>query len=204
MFTAKKAKSDLSGSILRFSDVRREPNSRYKHLRLHLDQFCKETEEHKQFAEQHMTELFQLFLDLFLQAEPVLYTSSTRLNLSELESALWLLEAMLQNLPEAISLRWQYVAIGSCLRRLLHPQSLIGLRRIGLRLFLLWYQCLGQGPYGAAELDVWFSNLIPNIVGPDGHMSDIILQYIETVFADRAILSTLFIVVQSKLVFIKR
>ncbi|CDW58107.1 Rho GTPase activating protein [Trichuris trichiura] len=178
MFTAKKAKSDLSGSILRFSDVRREPNSRYKHLRLHLDQFCKETEELKQFAEQHMTELFQLFLDLFLQAEPVLYASSARLNLSELESALWLLEAMLQNLPEEVSLRWQYVAIGSCLRRLLHPQSLIGLRRIGLKLFLLWYQCLGQGPYGAAELDVWFSNLIPNIVGPDGHMSDIILQEI--------------------------
>uniref|UniRef100_A0A5S6Q889 Rap-GAP domain-containing protein n=1 Tax=Trichuris muris TaxID=70415 RepID=A0A5S6Q889_TRIMR len=178
MFTAKKAKSDLSGSILRFSDIRREPNSRYKHLRLHLDQFCKEAEERRQFVDQHMGELFQLFLDLILQAEPVLYTSSTRLNLSELESAVWLLEMMLQNLPEAIALRWQYVAIGSCLRRLLHPQSLIGLRRIGLKLFLLWYQCLGQGPYGAAELDVWFSNLIPNIVGPDGHMSDIILQEI--------------------------
>ncbi|XP_003373202.1 innexin unc-9 [Trichinella spiralis] len=176
MFASKKSKSDLSGAMARFADVRREPSSRYKHFKQYFDHLAS-ADERRSCVELCCAELFQLFLDLFLQADWSVHAGSTRVGFVELESALWLLETIICNVPELIAARWQYNAIVNSLRRLLHPQSFTGIRRVGVRLFLLWYQCLLHAGTSDRDdnLQACFGSLVPHLSNRDGRLADSVL-----------------------------
>ncbi|KRZ60885.1 putative Rho GTPase-activating protein, partial [Trichinella nativa] len=176
MFASKKSKSDLSGAMARFADVRREPSSRYKHFKQYFDHLAS-ADERRSCVELCCAELFQLFLDLFLQADWSVHAGSTRVGFVELESALWLLETIICNVPELIAARWQYNAIISSLQRLLHPQSFTGIRRVGVRLFLLWYQCLLHAGTSDRDdnLQACFGSLVPHLSNRDGRLADSVL-----------------------------
>ncbi|KAL1234592.1 putative Rho GTPase-activating protein [Trichinella pseudospiralis] len=176
--------------MARFSDLRREPSSRYKHFKQYFDHLTS-ADERRACVELCCSELFQLFLDLFLQADSSVHASSTRAGFVELESALWLLETIICNVPELIAARWQYNAIASSLRRLLHPQSFTGIRRVGVRLFLLWYQCLLYSGTGDRDdnLQACFGSLVPHLLNKEGRLADSVL--IE--FCDRLCLHSIIV-----------
>ena len=63
----------------------------------------------------------------------------------ELEAVLYLLEKVLLFLPEHLGRKWQYHAMGRLMSKLLHPgNSWKLIKREAMRLFLLWYQILGD------------------------------------------------------------
>lgn len=145
-------------------DVRRDPSSRFKHLR-YIIEAMPEAAERKQFFEQHSFETYHLFHELICQIESIaLQHPGPRLAVQELECAFWLLEAVFCYLPELIAQRWQYNAIALVMKQLLHPQNFLGVRRLAMRLFLQWYQILGIGPYGCQELDPYFSSFVPSLM----------------------------------------
>ncbi|VDP12352.1 unnamed protein product [Soboliphyme baturini] len=162
MFASRRSRLDLPTSVARFLDLKRDTSSRYRRLQFIYENTA-EPDKRKAFFEEHYFESFQLFQDMFFQIDLPAHAPGVRANMNELEYALWILETLFCYLPELVSKRWQYNCIAYCLKRLLHPQSFLEVRRFGLKLFLLWYQCLGIGPYGATELDEYFSSLIPNL-----------------------------------------
>lgn len=172
MFTSKKNKNDVAGSTQRFVDVRRDAPSRYKHFRFVVDSLP-DVVDRRNFIEQYAFEAFHLFHELICQVDTLSSHGSGPRNITELEYALWLLEFLLCNLPEYIAQRWQFNAVASTLKKISHPQNTLGLRRIAVRLFVLWYQILGVGQLGADDLDSFFASLVPNLPRGKGTTSDI-------------------------------
>uniref|UniRef100_A0A915JNZ7 Ral GTPase-activating protein subunit alpha/beta N-terminal domain-containing protein n=1 Tax=Romanomermis culicivorax TaxID=13658 RepID=A0A915JNZ7_ROMCU len=80
-------------------------------------------------------------------------------SLIDLEYALAILEELLIYSPEILAKRWQYNAILTSMKKFLHPKNTLGLRRIAVRLFIIWYQIIGDD----RECDAIFSSLVPHL-----------------------------------------
>ena len=83
----------------------------------------------------------------------------------ELEAVLYLLEKVLLFLPEHLGRKWQYHAMGRLMSKLLHPgNSWKLIKREAMRLFLLWYQILGD--VAGEHLHAMFATLVPGFPSP--------------------------------------
>ena len=68
-------------------------------------------------------------------------------------------------LPEHLGRKWQYHAMGRLMSKLLHPgNSWKLIKREAMRLFLLWYQILGDG--AGDHLHAMFATLVPGFPSP--------------------------------------
>lgn len=114
-------------------------------------------QEKRQFLAEYHFEIFHLIdsillsLDLSVDAQGVI----------EAESALWALEQVLCFAPELVGKGWQRYAIENILKRALHPRNLLAVRKIAIRLFLMWYQTLAVFQGTDSSLDMVFQNLLP-------------------------------------------
>ncbi|KAG1693959.1 Ral GTPase-activating protein subunit alpha-1 [Nymphon striatum] len=132
--------------------------------------------EAKLFFESYFSHVYFVFYDLFLNIESNVKQKAQKSQREELESILQLLEKIIVLLPELIHKKWQCHSIGRVMKRLLHPknsvknliasfknpdQSESKLRLEGMRLFLIWYQILGEN--APDDIHLLFVSLVPDL-----------------------------------------
>lgn len=155
MFARKGKSSDVQASISRFTDLNRDCVSRVKHLKILLDTLT--TNEKRQLLDEHSFETFHLVDELLLVND----VSSQIDSAIEAESGLWTLEQVLCLAPELVGSGWQRHAIESLLKKAVYPKNLMAVRKIAIRLFLVFYQCLGVHGKATPDLDRVFQCLLP-------------------------------------------
>uniref|UniRef100_A0A9J2P0P2 Rap-GAP domain-containing protein n=2 Tax=Ascaris TaxID=6251 RepID=A0A9J2P0P2_ASCLU len=170
MFARKAKSADVTTSLQRFADLHRDCASRAKHLKLALDALC--VQEKRQFIDDYSFETFHLVDELLLQGD---LTQAGQAVL-EAESALWTLEQLLCLAPELIGNGWQKHAIEFVLKKALFPHNLLAVRKIAIRLFLLWYQSLAIYNNTNSQLDSVFQCLLPHFPLRSGLSTESILQ----------------------------
>ncbi|VDM38745.1 unnamed protein product [Toxocara canis] len=170
MFARKAKSADVTTSLQRFADLHRDCASRAKHLKLALDALC--VQEKRQFIDDYSFEMFHLVDELLLQGD---LTQAGQAVL-EAESALWTLEQLLCLAPELVGNGWQKHAIEFVLKKALFPHNLLAVRKIAIRLFLLWYQSLAIYNNATAQLDSVFQSLLPHFPLRNGLSTETILQ----------------------------
>uniref|UniRef100_A0A0N5A960 Rap-GAP domain-containing protein n=1 Tax=Syphacia muris TaxID=451379 RepID=A0A0N5A960_9BILA len=170
MFVRKQKSSDVTSSLQRFADLHRDCASRAKHLKLVLDVLT--PQEKRQFMEDYNFEAFHLVDDLLLQAD----LTQAGQAVIEAESALWTLEQILCYAPELVGRGAQKHAIEFIMKKALFPHNLLAVRKIAIRLFLLWYQCLAVYHNNQPQLDTVFQCLLPYFPLRDGSVTENIMQ----------------------------
>ncbi|CAD5206927.1 unnamed protein product [Bursaphelenchus okinawaensis] len=155
MFARKTKSSDIQSSLQRFSDLTRDTSSRTKHFRIVYDTLS--DDEKLQFCTEYNFEIFHLIDSVLSNFDLVIDTHGV----FEAESALWALEQLLSNIPDLVGKGWQKNGIETILRRGLHPGNMFAVRKISIRLFLMWYQSLHVYGNSNAVLDEVFQNLLP-------------------------------------------
>ncbi|KAK6727420.1 hypothetical protein RB195_005237 [Necator americanus] len=170
MFARKAKASDLMGSLQRFTDMSRDSVSRVKHLKILLDSLS--THEKRQLIEEHSFETFHLVDELLLSADIVANPQGA----VEGESGLWTLEQILCYAPELVGNGWQRHAIEALLKKALYPRNLLAIRKIAIRLFLIFYQSLSVYGKATEDLDRVFQCLLPYFPLRDGQNTEAVLQ----------------------------
>ncbi|CAJ0578761.1 unnamed protein product, partial [Mesorhabditis spiculigera] len=170
MFARKQKSSDMIQSVSRFADVHRDPVSRVKHLKLLLDSLS--IHEKRQLIDDYSFETFHLVDELLLQTE----ISGNPQAAIEAESGLWTLEQLLCLAPELVGNGWQIHAIESLLKKAIYPHNLLAVRKIAIRLFLIWYQELSVFGKATPDLDRVFQCLLPFFPLRNGGSTELILQ----------------------------
>ncbi|GMR53715.1 hypothetical protein PMAYCL1PPCAC_23910, partial [Pristionchus mayeri] len=161
---------DLSGSVSRFVDVHRDCFSRVKHLKLLLDSFS--VQEKRQLMEEYSFETFHLVDELLLSCD----VSSSAQGAIEAESGLWTLEQLLCLAPQLVGSGWQQHAIESLLKKAIYPHNVLSVRKIAIRLFLIFYQCLAVYGNRSGVMDRVFQCLLPYFPLSGGEKTQVILQ----------------------------
>jgi len=163
---AAKRSEDVKRSAAKVVDPKRDTPTRAKHLRLFLDNA--EPAEVLSFFETYYSHIFYIVYDAFIAAEINLRQRGVhRAQREELESVLYLFEKILILLPEHLARKWQYHSVGRLMSKLLHPgNSWRLLKREAMRLFLLWYQVLGEAGAAGESLHAMFATLVPGFPSP--------------------------------------
>ncbi|CAI5437697.1 unnamed protein product [Caenorhabditis angaria] len=172
MFARKGKSSDIQASITRFTDLTRDAVSRVKHLKILLDTLT--TNEKRQFLDEHSFETFHLVDELLMVND-----ASNQIDTAiEAESGLWTLEQVLCLAPELVGSGWQRHAIESLLKKAFHPTNHMAVRKIAMRLFLTFYQCLGVYGKATPDLDRVFQSILPFFPLKSGlSTDDVLLEY---------------------------
>ncbi|KAF8789182.1 Ral GTPase-activating protein subunit alpha-1 like protein [Argiope bruennichi] len=158
---SKKPHSDVKKSSQKVLDPKKDCLSRLKHLRIVLDN--SDTAEAKSFFENNYSHIYYIFYDVFISAENNLkQRAHHRTAREDLEIVRFIFEKLLVLLPELINRRWQCHSIKRIIKKFLHFGNSTKLRRDGVRLFLLWYQILGEN--APEELDSIFTSLVPGLI----------------------------------------
>lgn len=154
---SKKPSVDVKKSSQKFLDGKKDTPTRFKHLKVVLDNL--EVNESKVFLEKYFNQVFHVFFDTFITTESTLKQKSQKIQREELDAVLILLEKILIFLPELLQQRWQKHALTRLFKRLLHPANNSKLRREAMKLFILWYQILGEQADGIVHS--MFTCLVP-------------------------------------------
>ncbi|CAB0040590.1 unnamed protein product [Trichogramma brassicae] len=159
---SKKLHVDLKKSTLKIQDPRKDSATRFKHLKIVLDNL--DTEDAKGFFEANFSHVYFILFDVSsaetnLRQRELSFHLVHKAHREELEQALQLLEKVLTLLPELLNRRWQVHSLGTILQRLLHPKNSYKLRRQAIRYFILWYQALGEN--APEHIHQLFTCLVP-------------------------------------------
>ena len=159
-----KKSEDIEKSAKKVLDAKKDTPTRAKHLRIFLDNA--DSHEILLFFENHYSHVFFIVYDAFIGAEINLRQKGAhKAQREELEAVLYLLEKVLLFLPEHLGRKWQYHAMGRLMSKLLHPgNSWKLIKREAMRLFLLWYQILGD--VAGEHLHAMFATLVPGFPSP--------------------------------------
>ncbi|GIY68478.1 hypothetical protein CDAR_112172 [Caerostris darwini] len=158
---SKKPHSDVKKSSQKVLDPKKDCLSRLKHLRIVLEN--SDTSEAKAFFESNYSHIYYIFYDVFISAENNLkQRAHQRTAREDLEIVRFIFEKLLILLPELINRRWQCHSIKRIIKKFLHYGNSTKLRRDGVRLFLLWYQILGEN--APEDLDSIFTSLVPGLI----------------------------------------
>ncbi|XP_058799896.1 probable Rho GTPase-activating protein CG5521 isoform X2 [Phymastichus coffea] len=160
---SKKLHADIKKSTLKIQDVKKDSATRFKHLKIVLDNV--DTDEAKGFFEANFSHVYFILYDCFVSAETNLRQRELSFHLvhkahrEELEQVLQLLEKVLTLLPELLNRRWQCHSLARIMQKLLHPGNSWKLRRQAIRYFILWYQALGDN--APEHIHQMFACLVP-------------------------------------------
>ncbi|BES90903.1 Rap/ran-GAP [Nesidiocoris tenuis] len=165
---SKKLHADIKKSTQKLQDPRKDSATRFKHLKIILDNV--DSEESKTFFETNYHNIFFVFYETFITAETNLRQKELPFHLvhkahrEEFEAVLVVLDKLLVLLPELLSKRWQCHCLLRLISKLLHPGNSHKLRREAVRYFLLWYQILGENC--PDEVHALFATLVPGFHSP--------------------------------------
>ncbi|XP_032455562.1 probable Rho GTPase-activating protein CG5521 isoform X2 [Nasonia vitripennis] len=154
---SKKLHVDVKKSTLKIQDVKKDSATRFKHLKIVLDNV--DTDEAKGFFEANFSHVYFILYDCFVSAETNLRQRVHKAHREELEQVLQLLEKVLTLLPELLNRRWQCHSLARIIHKLLHPGNSWKLRRQAIRYFILWYQALGDN--APEHIHQMFACLVP-------------------------------------------
>ncbi|XP_077522746.1 ral GTPase-activating protein subunit alpha-1 isoform X4 [Amblyomma americanum] len=156
----KKQHVDVRKSAQKVLEAKRDSLSRLKHLRVYLDNV--EIAEAKAFFEINYSHIYCIFHDVFTSLEGMLRQRVHKTQKEELDNVKYIFERILVLLPELLAQRWQWHSVRIILRKFLHPGNSLRLRREGVRLFLLWYQILGDS--APTDVHAMFLHLVPGLL----------------------------------------
>ncbi|KAL7071848.1 hypothetical protein ACQ4LE_008404 [Meloidogyne hapla] len=156
MFTWKKPQD--CHSLQRFSDLGRDAASRGKHFKLIFENLT--IEEKRQFIESFGFELYHLIDSLLLCHYGQTIEQQT---IGDVEISLGILEQVLLNAPEFVGIGWQRNGIEFILKMVLHPRNEMAVRKLAIRLFIIWYQILAVYGRTSHNLDVAFQSCLPHL-----------------------------------------
>ncbi|CAM1331539.1 RALGAPA2 (predicted) [Pycnogonum litorale] len=156
---SKKPHADIKKSSQKATDPKKDSPTRHKHLKIILDNA--DPAESKLFFESYFSHVYFVFYDIFLTTEANLKLKVQKSYRDDLDGILQLLEKILILLPELLQKKWQCHSISRVMRKILHPANSVKLRREGIRLFLIWYQILGD--HAPDDLHLLFTSLVPDI-----------------------------------------
>ncbi|CAN8000270.1 unnamed protein product [Ixodes hexagonus] len=151
---------DVKKSAQKVLEPKRDSVSRLKHLRVYLDNV--DTAEAKLFFELNYSHIYCAFHDVFTCVEGSLKQRVHKAQKEELDNVKYIFERILVLLPELLARRWQWHSVRIILCKFLHPANSAKLRREGIRLFLLWYQILGEG--APSDVHAMFLSLVPGLL----------------------------------------
>ncbi|XP_076803617.1 ral GTPase-activating protein subunit alpha-1-like isoform X2 [Clavelina lepadiformis] len=150
-------------SIQKLVDPKKDVVTRLKHLKNVIDNST--DNEVQALFETNYSHIYYIFYENFLLAETNLrQKGSHRAQREELDAILVIFEQILINLPELIHQRWQYHSIDNIIKRLLHSQNSLKVRREGLHFFLLWLRALQENALPRTLL--LYACLIPGFPPP--------------------------------------
>ncbi|KAG0422793.1 hypothetical protein HPB47_001408 [Ixodes persulcatus] len=151
---------DVKKSAQKVLEGKRDSVSRLKHLRVYLDNV--DTAEAKLFFELNYSHIYCAFHDVFTCVEGSLKQRVHKAQKEDLDNVKYIFERILVLLPELLARRWQWHSVRIILCKFLHPANSAKLRREGIRLFLLWYQILGEG--APSDVHAMFLSLVPGLL----------------------------------------
>ncbi|XP_065562907.1 ral GTPase-activating protein subunit alpha-1-like [Artemia franciscana] len=161
MFSSK-SKLDPKKSVQKFLDLKKDLQTRQKHLKFvleNLDGF-----EKKCFFEHHASHIMLLFSENFSLLDGYVKQKGIRAAKEEVESVLSLLQQLLLYIPETLRKHWHYHTLYRVFLRLLHYQANPSARKDAIKLFITWYQILGEE--ATNEVHAIFATLIPGFESP--------------------------------------
>uniref|UniRef100_A0A8C9SP40 Ral GTPase activating protein catalytic subunit alpha 2 n=1 Tax=Scleropages formosus TaxID=113540 RepID=A0A8C9SP40_SCLFO len=163
---SRRGHGDVKKSTQKVLDPKKDVLTRLKHLRALID--ILEKSELKPFFEAHYSQIYFIFYENFMTLESNLKQKvALEKNVNKINKCkcnnLFLLQKILQLLPEKIYHRWQFHSIGKVFRWLL-----LKVRSEGIRLFLLWLQALQN--HCSEEQYLIFACLVPGFPAvPSSH-----------------------------------
>lgn len=95
--------------------------------------------------------------------------------ITDVESAMGIFEQILLNAPEFVGKGWQQNGIEFLLKMLLHPKNVLAVRKLAIRLFIIWYQILAIFNRTTHELDIIFQCCLPFFPLRNGQSTEEIL-----------------------------
>lgn len=136
-------------------DVKKDSLTRLKHFKTlieHLDH-----NEIPLLFKSNFSFIYHTFIDTFS-----IFDGNSKQRREDLDCILFILEKILVYNPELIKKRWQFFSITFVMQKLLHQNNTWRLRQEGVRLFVLWYQILGDETN--RELQTMFASIVPGVV----------------------------------------
>ncbi|CAL8089966.1 unnamed protein product [Orchesella dallaii] len=160
MFSRQKTQTDVKKSTVKLLDSKRDLASRLKHLKQIIDSV--DGSEAKALFATHYSHIYHLVYEGIVSAEGSLKLRGVhRAQREELDSVLHLLERLLMLLPDLLHCRWQLHSMSRLMAKLNHPANSLRLRREAIRLFIMWYQCLGTA--APVYVHSMFASLVPGL-----------------------------------------
>ena len=165
MFSRKQQQDseNVRKSIHKLLDPRKDLFTRLKHLRNVIDN-ANQIAESQVLIELYHSHIYYVFYENFLAIEQQFHANprqiaNSRAAREELDCMLWILEEIISYLPDLIHQKWQYNSISDVMKRLLHPDNSIKMRKEAIALFLLWLQALQEN--AGITMKMLFACLVP-------------------------------------------
>ncbi|OTF74998.1 hypothetical protein BLA29_001292, partial [Euroglyphus maynei] len=168
-FKSNKQQFDLKKSLSKLFDYKRDCFSRLRALKSICD--AKEIKEVKEIFLSNYSVIYSVFHETFVILDSVKFNGH-RKNATEDDRLLFFIfEKILILLPEKLEKRWQMNSLIFIFRKCLHPTNLLPIRLEAMRLFIIYYQILGEiNVRQNQQIEFLYASLIPGIV-----LNDIIL-----------------------------
>lgn len=104
-----------------------------------------------------------MFYETFLQTDAAKFRG--KFNKEDVDLLLFIFEKILILLPELIERKWQFNSILFIFKKFLHQNNMLWIRKEGIRLFLIFYQILGENIVKSnPHVELLYASLIPGIV----------------------------------------
>ncbi|XP_065832591.1 ral GTPase-activating protein subunit alpha-2-like [Oscarella lobularis] len=166
MFASKKA-PDAATALNKFLDPKRDTNRRLRAL--HTAHTLSPASKRKAIFREHYSLIYFLFHDAFTNLEATIKVKGNRIKpLTDAQQAELLdlvlptLEFLLIYVPEQVGKRWQANSLGLVIRKLLHSENQLTLRKKAIQLLLLWIQDLQKNC--SDDIFQLFSSVIPAVI----------------------------------------
>lgn len=146
---------DKKKLLLKACDVKKDSLTRLKHFKTLIEHL--EYNELPTLFKSHFSFIYHTFIDTFST-----FDCNSKQRRDDLACLVFMLEKILIFNAELIKKRWQFYSLTFVMQKLLHCNNTWQLRQEGLRLFIIWFQILGDETN--IELQTIFASLVPNLV----------------------------------------
>ncbi|XP_027202242.1 ral GTPase-activating protein subunit alpha-1 isoform X2 [Dermatophagoides pteronyssinus] len=162
-FKTNKQQFDLKKSLSKLFDYKRDCFSRLRALKSICD--AKEIKDVKETFTSNYSVIYSVFHETFVILDSVKFNGHRKNTTEDDRLLFYIFEKILILLPEKLEKKWQMNSLIFIFRKCLQPNNLLPIRLEAMRLFLIYYQILGeinvrQNP----QIEFLYASLIPGIV----------------------------------------
>ncbi|XP_075587715.1 ral GTPase-activating protein subunit alpha-1 isoform X1 [Dermatophagoides farinae] len=162
-FKTNKQQFDLKKSLSKLFDYKRDCFSRLRALKSICD--AKEIKEVKETFMSNYSVIYSVFHETFVILDSVKFNGHRKNTTEDDRLLFYIFEKILILLPEKLEKRWQMNSLIFIFRKCLHPTNLLSIRLEAMRLFLIYYQILGETNLRQnQQIEFLYASLIPGVV----------------------------------------